>query len=675
MSLWPLLVTLTCFYAIVLARRYLEGDVRLIGGSRRYMGTVVIFHDGKWGAICDSQWDKQDATVVCRQLGYSRVVKTSIRSEFGMGTKRMWLSGVQCHGDELRLSDCLSRGFNSSTRDHCPGRARSAGVICSAAIIKSQKSSGAAKPTLDKSNTSGKRRQILNSTSSEMSVFPIPKLSYNDSDLNSTDGVTEIASIRAPLISEYLNNGSEKNYSVTHKNSNVQNIVNKNVSIDSQKQNISIASFKQNKSMINLHQNNDTLDKNVSINTLKPNVSIDILKPKLPIDTFKPNVTYTFREKLLIEKQNVSIATLNSNISIDTKEYNISIDTLKSNMSTETLKKNVSINTLKSSKSSEMLRHDVSLDTHQSKLSMDLPQTDNLHLLEKTINDNYLLAADAPHEKPNLELRLQGGRYKWEGHLQVRIKDEPWMTICADFWTLREAMVACHQLKDFGKGKQALLTNFFGGTDIIKGYYRIKCLGNESTLDECHVTKSDNTHVCSKKTSVAGVVCSNYLPDLVPNLRALEDSVRLQDQPLYYLRCSMEENCLSDSAYVVYNTSSAWRSHLRRLLRFSTVVHNRGLADFKPYLPRGQWQWHACHMHYHSMEIFAHYDIIDRNGTRLAQGSKASFCLEDSACDQGVHPQFNCKGYAEQGLSVNCSDNYLFDIDCQWIDITDIKPD
>ncbi|KAI8789973.1 lysyl oxidase 3A, partial [Biomphalaria glabrata] len=52
-------------------------------------------------------------------------------------------------------------------------------------------------------------------------------------------------------------------------------------------------------------------------------------------------------------------------------------------------------------------------------------------------------------------------------------------------------------------------TNFFGGTDIIKGYYRIKCLGNESTLDECHVTKSDKTHVCSKKTSVAGVVCSN----------------------------------------------------------------------------------------------------------------------------------------------------------------------
>ena len=39
------------------------------------------------------------------------------------------------------------------------------------------------------------------------------------------------------------------------------------------------------------------------------------------------------------------------------------------------------------------------------------------------------------------------------------------------------------------------------------------------------------------------------LPDLVPDLRALSDSVRLQDRPLYYLQCAMEENCLSSSAY------------------------------------------------------------------------------------------------------------------------------
>ncbi|XP_005097455.3 lysyl oxidase homolog 2B [Aplysia californica] len=74
------------------------------------------------------------------------------------------------------------------------------------------------------------------------------------------------------------------------------------------------------------------------------------------------------------------------------------------------------------------------------------------------------------------------------------------------------------------------------------------------------------------------------------------------------------------------------------------------------------------------MEVFAHYDIMDAEGNRLAEGSKASFCLEDTVCDPGVVPQYNCRGYAEQGLSVNCSDNYMYDIDCQWIDITDIKP-
>jgi hypothetical protein len=53
--------------------------------------------------------------------------------------------------------------------------------------------------------------------------------------------------------------------------------------------------------------------------------------------------------------------------------------------------------------------------------------------------------------------------------------------------------------------------------------------------------------------------------------------------------------------------------------------------------------------HYHSMESFSHYDIIDSHGNQIAEGHKASFCLEDTKCDRGVHPKYNCQGFGHQG--------------------------
>ncbi|KAK3746935.1 hypothetical protein RRG08_030345 [Elysia crispata] len=284
-----------------------------------------------------------------------------------------------------------------------------------------------------------------------------------------------------------------------------------------------------------------------------------------------------------------------------------------------------------------------------------------------------VLLADAPKEQ-KVDLELTGGRYDNEGYIRVRVNKGKWTTVCSDHWTIREALVACNQIGNFGQAKQAVTVNFYGGETENRDIYRIKCVGRETNLSKCNLTKADDEHVCSKKRAVAGIVCSKQLPDLVPNLKAIEQTMRLQDQPLYYLRCSMEENCLSNSAYVLRNTSRHWRSQYRRLMRFSTIVRNEGTADFRPVLQRSAWQWHACHMHYHSMEVFAHYDIMDANGNRLAEGSKASFCLEDTACDSGVDPTYNCRGFGEQGLSVNCSDNYMYNIDCQWIDVTDIKP-
>ncbi|XP_022526836.2 protein-lysine 6-oxidase [Astyanax mexicanus] len=158
------------------------------------------------------------------------------------------------------------------------------------------------------------------------------------------------------------------------------------------------------------------------------------------------------------------------------------------------------------------------------------------------------------------------------------------------------------------------------------------------------------------------------LPDLVADPHYVQTSTYVQRVPMYNLRCAAEENCLaSSSAYARdYDT--------RVLLRFPQRVKNQGTADFLPSRPRHAWEWHQCHQHYHSMNEFCHYDLLDASTqSRVAEGHKASFCLEDTSCDPGYYRRYACTSHT-QGLSPGCYDTYSADIDCQWIDITDVRP-
>ena len=62
---------MTLLYKSTAALSCTHGTLRLVGGQSANEGRVEICINGVWGTVCHSGWSSNDATVVCRQLGFS----------------------------------------------------------------------------------------------------------------------------------------------------------------------------------------------------------------------------------------------------------------------------------------------------------------------------------------------------------------------------------------------------------------------------------------------------------------------------------------------------------------------------------------------------------------------------------------------------------------------------
>ena len=79
-------------------------------------GRIEFVNNGQWGLVCANGWDSRDASVVCQEknLGTNGTATQIASNQTGI----LWLSGVDCMGNEPQLSSCVHGGIG--VVDDCP---------------------------------------------------------------------------------------------------------------------------------------------------------------------------------------------------------------------------------------------------------------------------------------------------------------------------------------------------------------------------------------------------------------------------------------------------------------------------------------------------------------------------------------------------------------------------
>ena len=86
-------------------------QLRLTGDSNK-QGRLEILYYGVWGYVCSEYFSFNNANVACRRLTFPGAVK-ALYNLIPSSTAPMWMSGVQCFGNETGLEQCPHLGFGN----------------------------------------------------------------------------------------------------------------------------------------------------------------------------------------------------------------------------------------------------------------------------------------------------------------------------------------------------------------------------------------------------------------------------------------------------------------------------------------------------------------------------------------------------------------------------------
>ncbi|XP_026196105.1 lysyl oxidase homolog 3B isoform X2 [Anabas testudineus] len=676
--------------------------VRLAGYPRKHNeGRIELFYKGEWGTICDDDFSISNANVLCRQLGFVSATGWTHSAKYGKGQGKIWLDNVLCNGGEKSIEFCKSRGWGNSDCTHD----EDAGVVCKDERIPGFVDSNIIDAQVDESKIEEVRlRPVVAMAKKKLPITEgVVEVKYKDGWAQICDLGWTIKNTR--VVCGMLGFPHERKV-----NKNFYKRLKKRAAekVPRPKVNVSAGGRQPSKAKPNSKSKQSSPGRRLYLERQKNYFHVhsvactgmEVHLAACPLEFSKPNATSSCEGGMAAVVSCMPGPQFMQNSGLKKKLKNSSnvrlkggarlgegrVEVLKDNewgtmcddrwnlLSASVVCRELGYGSAKEALTGARMgqgmgpiyMNEVKCLGHEKSIwncpFKNITSEDCQHTEDAAVRCNV------PYMGLENSIRIVGGRSNYEGRVEVQVGSK-WGTVCSTGWTTKEAMVVCRQL-GLGYSMHAVTETWYWDSSNVTEMVMsgVKCTGNEMALSHCQHHKTVSCQRAAAKFA-AGVICSETASDLVLNAPLVQQTVYIEDRPLHMLYCAAEEDCLSKSA-----AKANWPYGHRRLLRFSSQIHNIGRADFKPKAGRHSWVWHACHGHYHSMDVFTHYDLLNANGTKVAEGHKASFCLEDTDCQEGVSKRYECANFGDQGITVGCWDLYRHDIDCQWLDITDVKP-
>ncbi|XP_075430044.1 lysyl oxidase homolog 3 isoform X2 [Ascaphus truei] len=640
---------------------------RLSGYPRKHNeGRVEVFYNQEWGTICDDDFTLENAHVLCRHLGFTDATGWTHSAKYGKGVGRVWLDNVNCVGNEKSISDCKSRGWGNSDCTH----EEDAGVIC-----KDEKIPGYVEPnTIETEPRQVEEVRLRPVIASAKKRLPVSEGIVEIHHRDSWGQVCDVgwSSKDSRVVCGMLGFPSDKR-------------INKNfykLYLEKQQPAFRLHSVACTGTEVHLSLCPLEFYKRNSTAACEGGAPVVV---SCTLGNGAPGPA-TNKKKKLSEPQREVVIRLKGGarpgegrVEVLRKgQWGTVCDDRWDLQAASVVCRELGFGSAKEALTGARMGqgmgpiHMNEVKCSGTERSLWDCQFKNITEEDCKHNEDAGVKCNIPYMGYDTTIRLAGGRTRYEGRVEVLWESrgaERWGLVCGEGWGIVQASIVCQQLS-LGYASTGLQETWYWDASnvtemVLSG---VRCTGSEMSLSHC----AHHGSVSCKNTGTrhaAGVICSETASDLVLHSALVQETAYIEDRPLHMLYCAAEENCLSSSA-----RNANWPYGHRRLLRFSSQIHNIGRADFRPKAGRHSWVWHECHRHYHSMDIFTHYDLLTPNGTKVAEGHKASFCLEDSECQEMVSKRYECANFGEQGITVGCWDLYRHDIDCQWIDITDIKP-